>query len=224
MSRTELVRIRLAVQLLLDRRLLLFGVTDAIFLFAGVMAAMGGSGYAGDFWHWLFLVPSLVLGVPMLAEAVALERRSGTLDLALSSPGAEWYFERRVFGAAALLVVQGWIAVVATRILFVNEQFSVAGPSVRVLTVTLFIATAVLNWAVRLQTPGAVVFATYLTAIAFAPWFFANPIELASPMSQLPTAEIVIRSVKDNCVLIGASVVFYLYALQRLRNPELLLS
>jgi hypothetical protein len=222
MSRTEFARVWLAVLLLLDRRIVLFAIADLLFLFFAVMSALGGSGYAADFWYWLFLAPSLVLGVPMLAEAVAVERRAGTLDLALSSPSATWYFERRIGGASALLVLQGWLAVLGTR-LVVNENFPLTDPLLRVPVVTLFLAAAALNWAVRFKAPGAVVFATYATAIAFAPWFFANPIQ-AGGGGTASAAALWIASLKANVALAGAATVFYLYALQRLRNPELLIS
>jgi len=215
-------RMWLAVLLLLDRQIVLFVIADLLFLFFALIAALGGSGYAADFWYWLFLAPSLVLGVPMLAETVAVERRAGTLDLALSSPSAAWYFERRVGGASAILVIQGWIAVLGTRLL-VNENFRLFDSLLRVPIVTLFLAAAALNWAVRFKTPSAVVFATYVSAVAFAPWFFANPIQAAGGLAASGAAAW-LPSLKANLALAGAAAVFYLYALQRLRNPELLIS
>ena len=94
------VRIRLSLRLLTERRAALFITVDAMFLFAGVMIGLAGTGSVTEFWLPLFVMPLLVVGVPMLTDTVAVERRSGTLDLALTSPGARFYFERRV-GAVA---------------------------------------------------------------------------------------------------------------------------
>ncbi|HEV2721000.1 MAG TPA: hypothetical protein VG323_13340, partial [Thermoanaerobaculia bacterium] len=171
----ELLRARLSLALLTERRAALFIGFDALFLFAGMMMGINGAhASAADFWHPLVVLPALFVAVPILADTVAVERRSGTLDLALTSPGARLYFERRVAAVAALIVAQGWICILAVRIL--KEPFPLSGPLAQTVSVALFVAAVTLNWSVRLRTAGAVMFATYATALAFSPWLASNPI------------------------------------------------
>src|SRR4051812_32481667 len=109
------VRIRLSLRLLTERRAALFIAVDAMFLFAGVMIGLAGTGSVTEFWLPLFVMPLLVVGVPMLSDTVSVERRSGTLDLALTSPGARFYFERRVGAVVVAAVVQGWLTMLLAR-------------------------------------------------------------------------------------------------------------
>ena len=218
--RAELTRARVSLALLTERRAALFLSVDAFFLFAGLVLSFSQSGSVRDFWFPLFLLPSLFLGVPIMADAVAVERRSGTLDLALTSPGARGYFERRVAAVAALMIVQGWLCVAVTRLLNA-AYFPLSGPLVQVVTVSLFLTAVTLNWALRLRNAGAVIFAAYATLLAFAPWLFANPIHPPAEMPNGPmTAADIVDYVQHNLVLTVAAVVFYLYALQRLSRPE----
>src|SRR5205085_11091612 len=120
------VRVRSSVALLVERRVGLFLAIDGFFLFFGITIALGGNGRATMFWLPLFLLPCLLVGVPMLSECVAVERRSGTLDLALSSPGARFYFERRAGAVAVLMIVQGCIALAFARA--TTETFPLTGP------------------------------------------------------------------------------------------------
>lgn len=213
-------RARVSLALLTERRVALLLTVDGFFLFGGLILSFSQSGSVRDFWLPLFLLPSLFLGVPIMAEAVAVERRSGTLDLALTSPGARLYFERRVGAVAVLMIVQGWCAVVATRLLN-PAYFPMSGPLIQVIFVSLFISAVTLNWTLRLKTAGAVIFATYATVLAFAPWMFSNPIrppqEMATGAMTLPDY---VDYAQQNLVLAAAAVVFYLYAVQRLSRPE----
>src|SRR5688572_4643039 len=107
--RAWLRRMQLSVTLLLDRRLgLLFGV-DGLVLFVLTVAVLSGAGDAKAFYTGVVLVPTLFLGIPILADVIALERRAGSLDLALSSPGGSDYFERRVASFTIFLIVQAWL-------------------------------------------------------------------------------------------------------------------
>lgn len=215
-----LARIRLSLALLTERRLALFAIVDAFALLAGVNATfMSGEGSAKDFWLPSFLLPLLILGVPMMADAVALERRSGTLDLALTSPGARFYFERRVGVVTALMIAQGWLVLMLASAL--SQPFPISGPALQVITVSVFLTAVTLNWALRLKTAGAVIVATYATCIAFIPWLFANPIH---PPTEMPEGHMTIGDLIDyaqhNLVLGIAAAIFYLYALHRLSRPE----
>ncbi len=215
-----LARMRMSLALLTERRAALFASIDAFFLLAGVNATfLGGSGSGRDFWIPSFLLPILVLGVPLMADAVAVERRSGTLDLALTSPGVRFYFERRVGVVALLMVLQGWLVILLARALAPN--FPLSGPLVQVVFVVAFLTTATLNWTLRLKSPVGVVFATYGTCLLFLPWFFSNPIH---PPTEMPEGVMnlgdYIDYAQQNFVLAVAAAVFYLYAQQRLARPE----
>ncbi len=135
--RTAALRVRHSLALLTERRMLLFLGLDLLFLFAGVMIGLSSdSGGARDMWLPFFVMPALLVGVPMLADTVAVERRSGTLDLALTSPGARFYFERRVLSVCALIVVQGCLAMTLTRLLM--NRFPLSGPFAQAISVALF--------------------------------------------------------------------------------------
>jgi hypothetical protein len=215
-----IARARVSLALLTERRAALFLSADGFFLFAGLVLSFSQRGSVRDFWLPLFLLPSLFLGVPIMADAVAVERRSGTLDLALTSPGARLYFERRVATIAAIMIVQGWLTVALARVLN-NAWFPLSGPLVQVVFVSVFITAVTLNWTLRLKTAGAVIFATYATALAFAPWLFSNPIHPPAEMPNGPmTAADLVDYAQQNLVLAIAAVVFYLYALHRMARPE----
>ena len=213
-------RARVSLALLTERRVALLLSVDGFFLFAGLVLSFSQSGSVRDFWFPLFLLPSIFLGVPIMADAVAVERRSGTLDLALTSPGARLYFERRLGAVALLMIVQGWLTVLITRALNA-AYFPLSGPLVQVVFVTLFMAAITLNWTLRLKTAGAVIFATYATMLAFTPWLFSNPIHPPTEMPNGPmTAADYVDFAQQNLVLAIAAAVFYLYALQRMSRPE----
>jgi hypothetical protein len=214
------LRVRHSVALLTERRVGLFIALDLMFLFAGILSGLESSatGSAAGLWLPFFVMPALVVGVPMLSDCVAIERRSGTLDLALTSPGARFYFERRVLSVCALMIVQGWIAMLLTRLAM--DAFPLSGPLMQVVSVSLFIGAVTLNWAVRLRTAGAVMFASYLTSIVFIKWLFANPIHPFVQMNGPMTIADIVGWTQNNLVLLSSAAVFYAYARQRLMRPE----
>ena len=221
--RTALTRIRLSIALLTERRLALYAWVDLLLAFVGMAIAFGGpSGGSMDFYFPFFLLPVLFIGVPMLSDTVAVERRSGTLDLAMTSPGARFYFERRVLAVAALMIAQGWIGVVLAHLL--AEDFDLITPFFQVIIVSLFIGAVVLHWSVRFKTAGAVMFATYATAAVFTPWFFSNPIYPPTTLRQPRQLADWIDYGQQNLVLVIAAAVFYLYARRRLARPERLIA
>jgi hypothetical protein len=215
-----LLRVRHSVALLTERRVGLFIALDLMFLFAGVVSGLEGSatGSASGLWLPFFVMPALVVGVPMLSDCVAVERRSGTLDLALTSPGARFYFERRVLSVCALMIAQGWIAMLLTRLAM--DAFPLSGPLMQVVSVSIFIGAVTLNWAVRLRTSGAVMFASYLTSIVFIKWLFSNPIHPYVQMNGPMTVADIVSWTQNNLVLLSSAAVFYAYARQRLMRPE----
>jgi len=214
------MRVRLSLRLLTERRVALFIVIDGVSLFVGLMIAFEGNGSVTEFWIPLFLMPLLAVGVPMLADTVAVERRSGTLDLALTSPGSRGYFERRVAAVAGLAVVQGAIGLGLVRLLTRSEPFPLSGPLIQEASVALFVTAVTLNWAVRVRSAGGVMFATYVTAAAFSPWLFANPIHPPTTMNGPMTIGDIIAWSQNNLVLLSGAAIFYLYARQRLARQE----
>jgi hypothetical protein len=221
--RTMLTRIRLSIGILTERRLALYAWVDFLLAFIGFgMALSGARGSSREFYFPFFLLPVLFVAVPMLSDMVAVERRSGTLDLALTSPGAAFYFEQRAIAVAVLMIVQGWIGVVLAYA--IAENFDLVTPFVQVVVVSLFTATVVLNWSVRFKSAGAVMFATYATAGVFYPWFFSNPIYPPTTFLQPRQVGDWIDYGQQNLVLLVAAAVFYLYARQRLARPERLIA
>ena len=217
-------RFQFSLSLLTERRLAMFIGLDILFVLPGVIVSVGGGNeLATAFYMPMFLLPAILIAVPMLADTVAVERRSGTLDLAMTSPGANTYFERRVGAVAALLIAQGWIGVLINRI--AGEPFPVSGPLLQMVVVACFIAAAALNCSVRVRTTGAVVFATYASIVAFSPWFFSNPVHPPQYRGQGPMAlPDYIAYFKTNLILAAAAVIFYLYARQRLSRPEMIIT
>ena len=215
-----LKKFRLAIALLTERRLGLYAVVDGLFFLVAFGISFGGAS-SRDFYLPFFILPALFIGVSMMSDTVAVERRSGTLDLALTSPGARFYFERRVLAVAVLMVAQGWLGVAIAH--WLAEDFAYSGPYLQVVIVSLFLAAVVLNWSVHLKTTGAVMFATYATVLAFSPWFFSNPIHPPTTMDPMTVGDY-IDYAQRNLVLAVAAVIFYLYARQRLARPERLIA
>lgn len=217
---TAVTRARVSLALLTERRVAMYLTVDGFFLFAGLLLSFSGNGSVRDYWLPMFLLPSIFLAVPIMADAVAVERRSGTLDLALTSPGARLYFERRVAAVAVLMIAQGWLVLFLARLLN-SAYFPLSGPLVQVVVVTIFITAVTLNWTLRLKSAGAVIFTTFGTLLAFAPWVFSNPIH---PPAEMPNGTMKLEDIVDylqqNLVLGCAAIVLYLYALQRLSRPE----
>ncbi|HEX7421272.1 MAG TPA: hypothetical protein VF505_15390 [Thermoanaerobaculia bacterium] len=221
--RALLARLRFSLTLMTERRTVMFAILDALFVLAGLVIAFNSGDSAAEFYVPMFIMPALLIGVPILADAVAIERRSGTIDLAMTSPGAHTYFERRVASVAALLVVQGWLGVLVARI--AGEPFPVSGPMLQIVIAAGFLCSVALNWTVRVRTTGAVVFAVYATIIAFSPWFFSNPVHPPGYRGQGPMRiPDYISYFKTNLVLALAGVIFYLYARQRLSRPETIIT
>lgn len=214
-------RWQLSISLVTDRRAVTLAVIDGLFVFFAVIIALLGEGTVTGIYYSMFLVPALLFGVPTLSEVVALERRAGTLDLALSSPGAGTYFERRVLALSIIIFMQGLVAIFAARLAI--EWFPLSGALVQTLVVTLFVCSVTLFWSVRLRTSGSVIFAAYITILCFSPWFVTSAYHpLSHHNGPMETMEIV-AWFKRNLVLASASAILYLYTLQRLSRPQAIL-
>ncbi|HEY5610291.1 MAG TPA: hypothetical protein VIL97_03720 [Thermoanaerobaculia bacterium] len=214
--------LRLSLALLLDRRLGLLLTVDLLVLFSITVAVLSGAGSAPGFYTGVVLIPILFLGIPILADSVALERRAGSLDLALSSPGAPSYFERRVLSFAAFLITQSTLLILFAR-LFIGP-FPLWAALIQATLIALLLASLILFWGVRVRTAGAVIFGTVVSFAALGKWTFSNPIEVFKVTQWTATLDTTIVWVKPNVVIALATIVFYSYARRRLTRPESLLS
>jgi len=176
-------------------------------------------------------LPFLLLGIPLLADIVAMERRAGSLDLVLAIPSSHGYFQRRVLALAILMLLQGVTVLIFDRVFL--GTFSLVPAILFIVVQLLFISTAVLFFASIMKSPGAVTLAVFGVILLVSPWFFTVPLyagqmedgsnagygELSFWMS--PYA--VLAWLKPVAVLLLASVIMYSYARRRYRLPELLL-
>lgn len=214
---TVAARAMLDLRLLTERRSVLILVTDAVLLFGGSIALLIDWTGAEGAWPLLVLGPMLLLGVPTLGECVELERRAGTLDLAMSSPGAALYFHRRVAALGVAMFVQSALVVLLVR--FAVEPFAVTGPLLQALASCALVSGCTLYWALRVKGAGAPAFATYATVLVLAPWFFGNPIH---PYSQgrggMTLYQMAVVGARI-AIIAAAAVLFVAYANRRLRAP-----
>lgn len=224
--RSALRGVRLSLELLLGRRLWLFATIDAIVILAAFLALLlGDGGHPAGFYISVVLMPFLLLGVPALSGIVEVERRSGCLDLALSSPGSVGYFVRRAAAVCAVLAVQGWVLLVADW-LWEGRTFPLLPPLVYVAAVTFLLGALTLFWAVRLKTAGAVWLASMVTLLVLRPWFFRNPVPppyFSDYGSWIAGVDETLDWLEGLGVLVAAAVILSLYARRRLRRPESML-
>lgn len=213
-------RIFRSLTLLTDRRVGVYILIDAAVLFSAVVSGFSGGGNAPSFYPMLFFVPAFAIALPMMADCVAVERRAGTIDLVLTSPGSAHYFERHVLSVALPLIAQGWLTLAIPWLLV--EHFPLSGPAIQIVVVTLFLSAAVLNWAVRVRSAGGVVVLTCLTCLVFAPWFFSIPIRPLDPQHGPMVFADYVEFVRRNLILAAGAAVLYAYARRRLARAETL--
>jgi len=228
-------RARFALRLLLGGRLAFFAVVDALIVLSTLFEALGEGGRIPELFRSAVLIPSLVLGVPALADLVAVERRAGSLELALVVPAPLAYFLRRAATVGAILLVQGAIVLVVAWVIVLggSDQALAAIPAegglllralVQAAVVVALVVSTVLFWAVRLRGAGAVLIASGLTLAALLPWITSGPGLAASPDRLLGIPTPLLAWSGDLAVLGGTAAVFYAYARDRLRRPGTLLT
>ena len=225
--RARLRALRLTLELLLGRRLLLFALLDLAVVLAGLLSMLLGNEASADSpYLWMFLFPSLALGLPALAGMVDVERRAGCLDLALSAPAAELYFLRRAAAVGGLLAFQGTLVMLLAWIVG-GRSFPLLSPLLSVLVASTFLAAVVLFWAVHLTSAGAVWLGSAGTAAVFSGALLRDPIPPRFGTvygAFLPGLEAALPWASSLAVLALGAVLFFLYARRRLRRPELLIS
>jgi hypothetical protein len=220
--------VRLALKLQLGSLMLLFALIDAVVLLRLLMTGLLGDqpeGLARNLYPFLVPVPLLLLGIPALADLVALERRAGCLDLALTAPAVELYFFQRAAAVAAVLVAQGWLVVTAMWLIS-DAGFALLTVLLQVVAITLFVAAVTAFWAVHLRAAGAVWLAALATVAPFYNWLFFIPIApplLSADGPLLPGAREGLSWAGSFLVLTASGALFLLYTRRRLRRPETLL-
>lgn len=229
---TVLRRLKHNLTLTLERRVWLVLLVDAFFIFVGSLEALvEGAGMDRILDRAVFL-PSVLLLLPTLAGSVALERRAGSLDLALSAVSTERYFLRRLFSLSALFAAQGaflialsYMETAGSDVLTWNRYTL---PFLRAefqnLMLHAFLACQVLFWCTRLRTSGGVWVMSLITV-----GLFAGRLKVRSTWSvgfgdvvfglSLP----MLNWIWSMAVVGLATTIFYLYARERLRRPETLL-
>ncbi|MCG8455961.1 MAG: hypothetical protein MI919_06725 [Holophagales bacterium] len=222
--RAELRRARYSVKLLLDRRLWLFLGIDLMLLFSTSLEALVAGAEVGEMFRSVVLLPTLILGVPAMASLVALERRSGSLELALSARSTERFFLVRIAPVALFCVLQGWMIVILSGI---DQDLADVGRALfQTVATVAFVTAAVLFWAVRLRSSGGVILATLATAACLWPWLHKSPEmprHLASGQRTLGVDDALWAWGWCAVVMATATALLFSYARIRLRRPDTLL-
>jgi len=222
--RDELRRSRLAVELLLERRWLAVVIADVVLLLQALVAALTSNGEPATIYAWVVQGPQLLLGVPVLANGVALERRAGSLESLLASPAGASVLLRRYASFAGLILLQSAVVLLGAW-LFPARRFPLPFVLLQTTLACATLAAVTLFWCLHLRGVGASILASLLTLLALAPWFLDNPI----PPADTPSGHLLIAAVElphwlmTNLVLALVSAIFLLYSHSRLSNPEKLL-
>lgn len=219
---TALRRFRYDLRLLAGDRLWLFVAADLFLVVPALFAGLAEGQDLAAMYGGVVVAPALFLGVPMLSRLVALERRAGSLDLALAAPSTSAYFLRRAAAAGGLLWAQSIV------LLFVVYVESAGSPGVlfralaQTTVVVAFLVAVCLFWASCLRSAGGVIVAAGFTLVAFQRWTLRSP-DLEWQGLFLGVSRAQLYWLGDLLVLLAAVAIFFLYARERLRRPHLLL-
>lgn len=222
-ARFALERGRLSLALLVSRRPWLFIAADALMLLGLALSVVVGGAMPTDTYDACVIIPAFVLGIPLMSDVVAMDRRAGSLDLALSSESGGRAFERRLLAAGSLLLAQSWLVVL---IAWWNSQyaFAVVPPLVHAFALVAAVAAISLFWAVRLKTAGAVAVATVGTLLLMGRWSLAGPLTDEVVYTRfLPPAALLLPRFTGSLVLLSGALIAWMHARRRLSRPELLL-
>lgn len=229
---TALRRVVLDLRLLLGGKLVLFAVLDALLVLSAFFEVMAEGGGINLVYVRVVVIPALVLGVPALSSVLALERRAGSLDLALAVPSTVGFFLRRTSSVIAVLGAQSLVLLLLA---YVERAESLAsalttdfGTLARALAQTsavlLLLPAVVLFWSVRARSAGAVMVGSAATLLALMPWVSRPPVPEPSIDKLLGLPVWILSWGLDFSILVAAVLVFGLYARERLRRPERLLT
>jgi len=216
---TERRRLRLSVELLVERRVGIYVALDLVALLIILVSALASNKLSGLYIGTV--LPLLLPGVLVLSDAVALERRAGSLDLALSTPGARFYFEKRVGAFAGMLALQSSLILILLRL--VAGSFPILPALIQIATTSLLVGAISLFWTVSLKSGDAAALASTLSILALGRWFFASPIPDVAPPGLWLGFEGSLDWARVNAAILLAAAVFYAYARRRIAVPEKLL-
>lgn len=224
-------RVLLDLRLLLGGKLILFVFLDALILFNAFFEVMSEGGGINLVYVRVVVTPALVLGVPALSSVLALERSSGSLDLALAVPSTERFFLRRASSVVLVLGVQSMLLLVLAyleRASSLSAIFAELGDLARALAqaaaVLLLLPAVVLFWSVRTRGAGAVMVGSAATLLVLMPWLSRLPDPVRGIETFLGLPMWALSWCLDFSLLVAAILVFGLYARERLRRPERLLT
>ncbi len=224
-----------AFNLTLERRLWLFLGLDFMLVVQGLVGALVAGGKIDKMLASSVFLPAALLCVPALSGIVALERRAGSLDLALSTPSTERYFMRRVVPICSLFLLQGAILLslsyweskgVAPLWSFDKGVFLLIRALLQNFLLHLFVAVCVLFWATRLRTSGGVWGATMVLIMLFRPFLIESPLLDGSWRSSelfFGVPRPLLTWIWSMAIVALASAILYLYSRERLRRPETML-
>lgn len=217
---------RSLLELQLGSRFLLYTLVDLLLIGGGLFDALAGGGEPSAIYVSVVILPLLLLGVPAQADLVALERRAGSLDLALATPDPQRYFLRRAGAVGLVLALQSALSLLA---LWAAESagFPLLPALFQALGLAFLLAAATLFWALRVASAGGVWFASLLSILALYPWTLANPIPVRGSEVGHPfvgSLAATLPAVGHALVVTAAATLFYLYARRRLARPERLLA
>ena len=229
---TAVRRIVLDLRLLLGGKLFLFAVLDALLVLSAFFDVMAEGGGINLVYVRVVVIPALVIGVPALSSVLALERRAGSLDLALAVPSTVRFFLRRASAVIAVLTAQSvgllLLAYVERTESLVSAVTTDAIDLIRALAQTgavlLLLPAVVLFWSVRTRSAGAVMVGSAATLLLLMPWVSRPPIPEPSINRLLGVPVWILSWGLDFSILVAAVLVFGLYARERLRRPERLLT
>jgi hypothetical protein len=220
-------------ELLLEGKLAIFLVGDFLAIVWGIYTALGSGGKIHQFYAPGVVLPLLLVVSSSLSSLVALERRAGSLDLALAAPSPALFFLRRLWPPVALGLLQGWLLLLLSFLESNSPANLLAGRATgwEVLLRAAFSSALVaclaasisLFWATRLRTGGAVLTAVLATLFPHLPFVFTSPL--------LPPAQLFAKNFWEAnshifywlwqmVVLAAAALLFFLAGLDRLRRPE----
>lgn len=225
--RVELQRLRLSLDLLLGRKIWVLGAIDALILVSAFFeAAVGGTRPEGVFVP-VVIFPIFLLGIPALSDSVSLERRAGSLDLALSAPSASGYFLRRTAAFAGLLGIQGCLVMSLYWIVADWPKFPILYVWAQVLLDATALGLSSLLWSLRMKTAGGAAIASTLTVAALWKWISYTPIP---DPTYTPSGPFVLpldgtlEFLGNAFILASAIGVLALYCRRRILQPESLVS
>lgn len=231
----RLRRLTYAFQITLERRLLLFLLADVVFVVGALVEALVAGARLSKVYSDSVFLPSVLLCIPALSGMVALERRAGSLDLALASPVIETYFLRRALPVTSVFALQGIFLLsccyleMSGGLMKALSWNSYTGGWLRSLTQCLllhaFLTAVLLFFATRLRTSGGVWAASLGTTLLFSGWLKANPAPRSLTFEDfwMGWPKPMLIWTWSMLVVIGATAMFYLYARDRLRRPESML-